>query len=84
MTMTKDLTVAELAVMMNEAFQNLQVYMEERFRRVEERLDALEVRVTVIENTMSTKTQIQTLTDILRTNGVLSAFETSQVKAAVS
>lgn len=102
--MTKDLTVAELAVMMIEAFQNFQIYIDERFRRVEERLDRIEARldtletrvtalesrvtnietrVTGIENTMSTRTQVETLTDILRTNGVLSAFETSQVAAAV-
>jgi archaellum component FlaC len=88
--------VNELAEVVNESFSKLHIYLDDRFGRLETRVTRLEERVEVIENrlgslenkvgsiekTMATKTQVEVLTDVLRTNGVISRFEARKISKA--
>jgi len=75
-------SINELAEVVNESFSKLHIYLDDRFGRLETRVTRLEERVDNIENTMSTKTQVEVLTDVLRTNGVISRFEARKISKA--
>lgn len=81
--------INELAEVVNESFSKLHVYLEDRFgrlkirvTRLEEKVGIIEEKVGIIEKTMTTKTQLEVLTDILRTNGVISRFEARKISKA--
>lgn len=68
-------TLSEIVEVIHESFATSKSEVNERF-------DRLETRVSSIEKTMATKAQVEVLTDVLRTNGVISRFEARRIAKA--
>ncbi len=81
----KEIT-SELKVTTSEILQALNIFAEsvdKRFEAVDKRFDAVDKRFDRIESTittLSTKSQINTLVDVLHANSVISKYEAAQVK----
>lgn len=83
--MQAELTLKEVLETMNESFSTMQVYLDQKFKNIDDRFERLEKRVTVLEiTTSSTKTQIENLIDILRIDGAISSYEASQIVSTKS